>query len=327
MQFPNPGVQVMEAKIALLVFRSCNVALWIKILEVGGALIFCKIGPTNIDLEIIHAEGYHMDPYAKSLYLSYTLREPVMRAAMRALQLPPGSQGLDVGCGIGDITSLLAQSVAPAGHVTGVDISSEMLNYARKAAKKSGLSKQLSYREGDMSDLPFEDNTFDWVWSADCVGYAPAEPLTLIKELVRVVKPAGGIAILAWSSQQLLPGYPILEARLNATSTGIAPFRKGKNPEKHFLRALGWFRHLGLEASKAQTFIGDVHAPLNKDIRQALISLVQMRWPGVQSELTREEWAQFQRLCQPESPDFILDRPDYYAFFTYSLFSGKVPES
>jgi ubiquinone/menaquinone biosynthesis C-methylase UbiE len=268
-----------------------------------------------------------MDSYAKSLYLSYTLREPIMRAAIRALQLPPGSQGLDVGCGIGDITSLLAQSVAPGGHVTGVDISSEMLTYAKEAAKKSGLSKQLSYREGDMSDLPFEDNTFDWVWSADCVGYAPAEPLTLIKELVRVVKPAGGIAILAWSSQQLLPGYPILEARLNATSTGIAPFRKGKNPEKHFLRALGWFRHLGLEASKAQTFIGDVHAPLNKDIRQALISLVQMRWPGVQSELTREEWAQFQRLCQPESPDFILDRPDYYAFFTYSLFSGKVPES
>ena len=268
-----------------------------------------------------------MDSYAKSLYLSYTLREAVMRVAIRALQLPPVSQGLDVGCGIGDITSLLAQAVAPGGHVTGVDISSELLTYARQAAKKSGLSKQLSYRKGDMSDLPFEDNAFDWVWSADCVGYAPVEPLPLIKELVRVVKPGGCIAILAWSSQQLLPGYPLLEAHLNATSIGIAPFIKGKNPEKHFLRALGWFRQIGLEASKAQTFIGDVHAPLNEDTRQALISLIQMRWSGVQSELTGEEWAEFQRLCQPESPDFILDRPDYYAFFTYSLFSGKVPES
>jgi ubiquinone/menaquinone biosynthesis C-methylase UbiE len=268
-----------------------------------------------------------MDSYVRSLYLSYSMREPIMRAAIRALQLPPGSQGLDVGCGIGDITSLLAQSMAPGGHVTGVDISSELLTYARAAAEKSGLSKHLSYRKGDMSELPFDDDAFDWVWSADCVGYAPAEPLPLIKELMRVVKPGGCIAILAWSSQQLLPGYPILEARLNATSAGIAPFTKGKTPEKHFMRALGWFRHLGLEACKAQTFLGDVHAPLNEDTRQALISLIRMRWPGVQSELTGEEWVEFQRLCQPESPDFILDHPDYYAFFTYSLFSGKVSES
>ncbi|MEJ2100014.1 MAG: class I SAM-dependent methyltransferase [Desulfobacterales bacterium] len=268
-----------------------------------------------------------MDSYAKSLYLSFFLRESIMRAAIHALRLPAGSQGLDVGCGIGDITSLLAQSVAPGGHVTGVDISSEVLIYARQAAEKSGLSKQLSYREGDMSALPFDDHAFDWVWSADCVGYAPMEPLPLIKELVRVVKPGGCIAILTWSSQQLLPGYPVLEARLNATAAGIAPFTKGKSPNKHFLRALGWFRQIGLEASNAQTFIGDVHSPLNEDTRQALISLMRMRWSGAQSELTGEEWAQFQRLCQPESPDFILDRPDYYAFFTYSLFSGKIPEN
>jgi hypothetical protein len=55
-----------------------------------------------------------------------------------------------------------------------------------------------------------------------------------------------------------------------------------------------------------------------------LMALLEMRWPGAQPELTPEDWAQFQRLCQPESPDFILDLPDYYAFYTYSLFRGKV---
>ena len=131
---------------------------------------------------------------------------------------------------------------------------------------------------------------------------------------------------MAWSSQQLLPGHPTLEARLNATSMGIAPFTQGKDPSKHFLRALGWFQQLGLERPKAQTFAGDVHAPLSDDLRQALIALIQMRWPGAQAELTGSEWAQFQRLCQPESPDFILDCPEYYAFFTYSLFSGIAPD-
>jgi len=203
-------------------------------------------------------------------------------------------------------------------------LSPKFLLHAREAAEKSSLSEHVSFQQGDVSRLPFDDDTFDWVWSSDCVGYHPAEPLPLLRELTRVVKPGGSVAILAWSSQQLLPGYPLLEARLNATSSGIAPFVKGKRPELHFLRALGWFREAGFEEAMAQTFVGDAHAPLSDDIRAALISLFEMRWREPQSELTQEDWAEYQRLCHPESPDFILDLPDYYAFFTYSMFQGKV---
>lgn len=266
-----------------------------------------------------------MDDYIHKINLSFALRESLMQDAIDAVQFAPGSQGLDIGCGTGNITSLLAESTAPAGHVTGVDIAPEMVAYATDATKKAGLSKQLSYREGDMNALPFDDNSFDWTWSVDCVGYAPVEPLLIIKELMRVVKPGGRITFMAWSSQQLLPGYPILEARLNATSSGIAPFIKGKSPEKHLFRALGWFNRLGLESPKARTFAGTAHAPLSDEHRSALISLIEMRWPGVEAELTREEKTDYQRLCDPESPDFILNLTDYYAFYTYSLFSGKVP--
>lgn len=64
---------------------------------------------------------------------------------------------------------------------------------------------------------------------------------------------------------------------------------------------------------------------MGDDVREALLSLIEMRWGEPRSELTPEDWAEFGRLCRPESPDFILDLPDYYAFFTYSLFWGKVP--
>ncbi|RZN36069.1 MAG: DUF2283 domain-containing protein [Methanosarcinales archaeon] len=89
-----------------------------------------------------------------------------------------------------------------------------------------------------MNNLPFDDDTFNWVWSANCAGYAPGEPLPLLKELARVVKPGGRALTLAWSSQQLLPGYPVLEAHLNATSSGIAPLAKGTAHELHFSRLL-----------------------------------------------------------------------------------------
>jgi demethylmenaquinone methyltransferase/2-methoxy-6-polyprenyl-1,4-benzoquinol methylase len=266
-----------------------------------------------------------LSTYAESLDLSFYLREQTIRDAIQSLNLHPESQGLDVGCGIGNITALLVEAVAPNGHVTGVDISPEMVTLARKASKEAGLTNQLTYRQGDMHSLPFEDAKFDWAWSVDCVGYAPIEPLPLIAELMRVVKPGGLIAILAWSSQQLLSGYPQLEARLNATSAGIAPFHEGKNPQKHFLRASGWFHQLGLMNIKARTFIGEVQAPLNANVRAALLSLMGMRWPGIQPEITPEDWQAYKSLSQPESPDFILDQPDYYAFFTYSMFSGEIP--
>ena len=262
--------------------------------------------------------------YAHKLALSDFLRESTIRSAIQALKLPSGSRGLDAGCGIGSNALLLSEAVGPGGHVIGLDLSSEFLVIARKIAKKSGLSEQTSFQEGNVNQLPFDDDSFDWALSVDCVGYASLEPLPLVKELARVVKPGGSVAILGWSSQQLLPGYPQLEARLNTTSAGIAPFTKGKRPELHFLRALGWFGDAGLKELRAQTFVGDIKAPLSDDIRSALISLFQMRWGEPQSELSQEDWEEYQRLCQPESPDFILNLPDYYAFFTYSLFHGKV---
>lgn len=254
-----------------------------------------------------------------------SLRESVLCSAIQALQLPPGSQGLDAGCGIGLQCPPLAEAVGPRGHVTGLDLSPELLAHARHVASEAGLSERISFREGDVKDLPFEDDTFDWAWSVDCVGYAPMEPLPLVVELSRVVKPGGSVAILAWSSEMLLPGHPVLEARLGETSAGIAPFVAGKRPESHFTRALGWFREAGLEDCTVRTFAGGAHAPLTDDQRSALTALLEMRWPGVESELTEEDRAEYRRLCLPGSPDYILDQPDYYAFYTYSMFCGKVP--
>lgn len=265
-----------------------------------------------------------INSYIQKLVETAPLRENVIRAAIKALKLPSGSKGLDAGCGIGLHLPMLAEAIGANGHITGLDLSAEFLEYAKKITDKSGLSKQISFQAGDVSDLPFDNDTFDWVWSVDCVGYAPMELLPLLNELTRVVKPGGAVAILAWSSQMLLPGYPILEVKLNATSSGIAPFKKSMNPDRHFYRTLGWFRQAGLTETKAWTFAGDVHAPFGDDMRHALESFLEMRWVGVESELTPEDWSEFQRLCQPDSPDFILNLSDYYTLFTYSMFTGQV---
>jgi len=265
------------------------------------------------------------DDYIQKMAASQPLVEPTVRAAIQALELPLGSRGLDAGCGIGLQSVLLAEAVGPKGHVTALDVSPEFVRHAEEMLRGAPFEGRISFREGDVRQLPFEDGLFDWAWSACCVGYSPAiEPLPALRELARVVRPGGAVALFAWSSETLLPGYPLLEAHLRATAPGLAPFSPGTDPGLHFLRALGWLREVGLQDVKARTFVGEAAAPLGDELRQALVELFEMRWPGVESELSDEDRAAYQRLCLPQSPGFIVDQPDYYAFFTCTVFYGTV---
>ena len=253
------------------------------------------------------------------------LREPVIRQAIQALQLPPGSRGLDLGCGLGQHTLLLARAVGPTGHVTGLDASQAFLDEGARLAAAAGLSDRVAFRQGDWAALPFDDASFDWLWSADAVGYAPGDRALQTAELMRVLKPGGLVALIFWSSQVLLPGHPYLEARLDATTVGIAPFSPELRAESHPLRAVDWLRAAGLEQVKAEAFVRCVFPPLEAGLRDALQALLEMRWGSAEYELTAADRFEFRRLCDPASPDLILDNPGYCPLFTYSLFTGRVP--
>ncbi len=267
-----------------------------------------------------------LDAAAKMLYIMEPLRRPVMQAIIIAANLPGGGCGLDVGCGIGLQTLLLAQATGPKGHVTGMDISTSFLDTARVLARQAGMADRVSFQPGSWDQLTSGEQTFDWVWSMDAVGYAPGESVSIIGALARLIKPGGRLILGYWSSQCLLPGYPALEARLNASPAGIAPFVAGSTPDAHFLYTLRWMQQAGLVNTRAETFVHTVAAPLAPDLQKALTELLVMRWGSAGNDVSTEDWQTCQRLCRAESPDFILNRPGYCAFFTYSVFQGSVPE-
>lgn len=266
-----------------------------------------------------------MDKYAYTLYLCDSLRDRVIRTAVGDLRLPRGSNGMDAGCGIGSHMLVLAEAVSPDGGVTGLDQSSEFLGYARDLTDESPLAELLSFRKGDIYDLPFEDDAFDWVWSSDCAGY-PVEThaARLIAELTRVIRPGGTLAILGWTSQLLLPGYPELEAGLN-TASSLVTHSTGNAPEDHFMRAAGWLRAAGLTGVESRTYAGDIRPPLDEKVRKAMPAAFEMLWADARSSVSRKEWEEFGRLTDPSSKDYIVDLPDYCAFFNYTMFRGKVP--
>ena len=266
-----------------------------------------------------------METHFEKQELSIPLRDPAIREAIQMLDLPEGSEGIDAGCGIGSHTLLLAEAVGPAGRVTGLELFADFVTHAQAQVKRSGLSDRVTFRQGNVNAMPFADASFDWAWSVDCVGHISiGQPLDGLRELARVVRPRGRVALLGYSSQMLLPGYPMLEARLNATASATTVLAEGEEPGAHFTRALGWFRAAGFAEATARTVVGTVHAPLDDGIRRALTSLFGMLWGKMQSKMDDADREDYQRLTAPDSPDFILDAPDYYAFFTYSMFEGRV---
>lgn len=252
------------------------------------------------------------------------LREPLLREVITSLQLPPGSSGLDAGCGIGLQALLLAEAVGPQGHVTGVDLAPELLAFGRDRAQQAGYAVRVTLLEGDVASLPCVDDHFDWAWSADCVGYPAGDLAPALRELARVVRPGGRIVLLGWAAQQVLPGHALLEARLNASCSAYQPFLSAQTPERHFARAARWLREAGLESVQAETFVGTVQSPLSAGERLALLDLFAMLWGQPQPEVSAQDREAYQRLCRSESAECILDLPEYYAFFTYSLFQGVV---
>jgi hypothetical protein len=104
----------------------------------------------------------------------------------------------------------------------------------------------------------------------------------------------------------------------------MAPFVKNTPPEKHLLRSIHWLKKAGLINLQAKTFVDDFSAPFNEAIRKALLLLIEMRWKT--DELSPDDAKLFRRICNIDSPDFILNLTDYYGFITYTMFCGRNPQ-
>jgi arsenite methyltransferase len=108
-------------------------------------------------------------------------------------RLVPGEHVLDIGCGAGTDTLVAAQMVAPAGRVTGIDMTPEMLSRARAAAAEMG-TPNVDFVEGDVEQLPFPAESFDVAMSNGVIDLIPDKD-AVFAEIFRVLRPGGRLQI------------------------------------------------------------------------------------------------------------------------------------
>lgn len=118
------------------------------------------------------------------------------------LELKPGRRILDVACGTGAVTCLLAERNANNGRIIGYDLSPEMLAIARAKKTVSHIEWQL----GDASRIPYQDESFDIVTCQFALMFFE-DRVAVLREMYRVLASAGQLFVLVWGAIERNPGF------------------------------------------------------------------------------------------------------------------------
>jgi SAM-dependent methyltransferase len=137
------------------------------------------------------------------------LFEPWSRTVVRAAHIEPDQQVLDVACGTGVLARAAADRVGPGGKVTGLDPNAEMLAVARRK------NTWIEWRDGRAEALPWLGETFDAVVSQFGMMFFDS-PSDALREMMRVLRPGGHLAVAVCDALDQSPGYAALAALLQA---------------------------------------------------------------------------------------------------------------
>ena len=232
---------------------------------------------------------------------------------------------LDAGAGAGSYLPLLSELLGSSGSISAVDLAEENIIAMRKRLSDAPLICPVDLVAASVRELPFGDNSFDALWRANTTQYFQlAELPSLLRELCRVVKPGGLVAVKEFDDVGLHFGpfnhqlrwhlFDKVEGSKNLLGAGaLFPV----NFKTHFLQA-------GLEQVQLKTSVGDFQHPLSTVQEAFLHSALALYYSlAEQADLPRCELEQWQRkLGDPEHADYILKQADFYFREVHVLATG-----
>ena len=128
---------------------------------------------------------------------------PLTRALIEELQIKKGDRVLDIAGGAGEPAFSIASQTGEHGSVTCTDAVPEMLTAARRLASESGIAN-IEFQNCTAESLPFADDTFNAVESRLGIMFF-SDPPKALREMLRVAKPGGRIALAVWHKAEFNP--------------------------------------------------------------------------------------------------------------------------
>ena len=122
---------------------------------------------------------------------------------LESLEIVPGEEILDLGCGRGEEALEAAVLAGPNGMIMGLDLTSAMVAKARQNAQQSGIDN-VGFVQGDVEYLPFKSDSFDGVMSNCVINHAPDKE-RVYREIRRVLRPGGRFVVADAVTKEPLP--------------------------------------------------------------------------------------------------------------------------
>ena len=120
--------------------------------------------------------------------------QAMFRSVIDVIGPRPGEAILEIGCGAGSLVRLLARRFGAANPITAADINPFLLREAAQLAEADGLAGSIQFRQANAEALPFEDNSYDCVYSVTV--FEECDAGRAIAEAMRVVRPGGRVGLV-----------------------------------------------------------------------------------------------------------------------------------
>jgi ubiquinone/menaquinone biosynthesis C-methylase UbiE len=155
------------------------------------------------------------------------------RRTVERLSLASGSSVLDVGCGSGASAIPAAINVGPQGRVVGIDLAERLLAIARSKSVAHKL-RNVDFQQADMTSLGYPNASFDAVMSVFSIFFV-SDMAAQVRELWRVLRPGGKLAITTWGPRMFEPGsqafwLAVKEFRPDLVAT-VSPWERITKPD------------------------------------------------------------------------------------------------
>jgi demethylmenaquinone methyltransferase/2-methoxy-6-polyprenyl-1,4-benzoquinol methylase len=171
--------------------------------------------------------------------LSLGIDQRWRRRTVAALRLTAGQRVLDLATGTGDLAIMIAKT-HPDVTVVGLDPSEGMLSVGREKVAASKLQGRVVLERGDAQALPYEDQSFDAATMAFGIRNVPDRAKAL-REIARVVKPTGRIAILELSEPRTGIMGPLARFHVHTVVPTIGGMLSGSKEYRYLQESIAKF--------------------------------------------------------------------------------------